>query len=648
MVDNPAQPTVQLTAPTGTAAYNIKGHTLHSVLNIPIRMKLPYQPLDENKLNTLRAKFERLQILVIDEISMVDKKLLAYINGRLKQIKGSRNKLFGGVSILAVGDFFQLPPVRKQKPLCVFEDTVFDLWKDNFQKHELHEIMRQKDDRDFALLLNRLRIKTKETKLSDHDLDTLKSVEKDSNEQPDNVLHVFGTNALVNQHNATMLLKQCSDTISIEAEDYSKDARTGRMCKKAHPLTGSNDDLKDILSIGIGARIILTRNIDVADGLVNGAFGTVSAIITNPPGSKHVSLVCVHFDNPDTGSQRKTQTIAPLGSVTIERSEEPMRYKNATRRQFPLKLAFACTIHKVQGFTASAATVSLKKIFEPGMAYVALSRTTSLKGLHILDFDQEKIYCNEEVLQAMESMPTLDVSHVRPLLYDSQCDGCLCIVHHNIEGLTSHFADIQSNAEMEKADFICLSETMLGQNNKDNELQLSGYKLHRRDRIDCYQSNCPWMSSFKGGGIAVYVKSHVPASNYQPLSHLKNLEYIALQTEEPVQMIVICIYRPPQHVMSHFLLVIEAMLNVLACEKGRCIVIGGDFNENLLSASKTPIKQLMEKHGFTQLITQPTTSSGTLLDAVYVRDPYPLTAGVLQSYYSYHDPTYCAVKLEKI
>lgn len=98
---------VLLTAPTGIAAYNLHAATIHNTFSIGIDVRLPYTPLGEDKLNCLRAKYSDLQILIIDEISMVDQNLFAYIHGRLRQIKQSGDfSPFGNVSIIAVGDFF--------------------------------------------------------------------------------------------------------------------------------------------------------------------------------------------------------------------------------------------------------------------------------------------------------------------------------------------------------------------------------------------------------------------------------------------------------------------------------------------------------------------------------------------------------------
>uniref|UniRef100_A0A9J7WXW9 ATP-dependent DNA helicase n=1 Tax=Cyprinus carpio carpio TaxID=630221 RepID=A0A9J7WXW9_CYPCA len=381
-----SNPTVLLAAFTGTAAFNISGKTLHCLLKLPRSLKPPYQGLG-NSLDEIRADFSNAHILIIDEISMVSKQLFAYVNWRLQQIKGNQ-KPFGGLSVLAVGDFFQLPPLGRAKPLCVYEDHVPDFWKDHFQMATLTQIMRQKDDLAYAELLNRLRVKQKHEKLTDEDKCMLEAVTRSSSKEcPTHVLHIFATNKEVDKHNTEAISLCFSNILNIDAHDYKKDPRTGEMKRQAAPFKGDNGDLIDTLQIAIGARVMLTRNIDVEDGLVNGTFGKVAKIITQNRNSvMFVHLIGLHLDNVN----------------------EPLKRKGTVRRQFPMKLAFACTIHKVQGMTTDCAVISLKHIFEAGMAYVALSRTTSLSGLHIVDFDEKKIFCDPEISVSLENMPKAD------------------------------------------------------------------------------------------------------------------------------------------------------------------------------------------------------------------------------------------------
>ena len=137
---------VLLTAPTGVAAFNINGMTLHSALLLGCSKYSGFQPLSHDRLNTLRSKLSRLMLLIIDEVSMVGSNMLLEIHKRLQQIKGvSDDTVFGGVSILAVGDLYQLPQVGQAPLFSTVSDSYAQfygsgsLWVDEFQMIELTE-----------------------------------------------------------------------------------------------------------------------------------------------------------------------------------------------------------------------------------------------------------------------------------------------------------------------------------------------------------------------------------------------------------------------------------------------------------------------------------------------------------------------------
>ncbi|XP_065942484.1 uncharacterized protein [Magallana gigas] len=322
---NPDDISVLLTAPTGVAAFNIGGATIHSTFAIPGNSALPleYQPLGDDKLNTLRTKLGQLKLLIIDEISMVDKKLLTYIHGRLRQIKQTGDYTpFGNVSVLAFGDFFQLPPV-KGKPLFI-HDCYFDLWNDSFKVVTLTEIMRQKEDKQFAELLNRCRIKVKKENLSSEDKDLLQSRE---NDEIINALHIFSTNAQVNEFNAHALASLCSNNeielTVLRAEDCIKQ-KSSRGEEKGNTLSSVKNQFRLVKELQIcdGARVMLIYNIDIADGLVNGAFGTVTKLLHGKSANaSEVKLVEVCFDNKSVGKRRGTKVNNEI-RVLIERVEE--------------------------------------------------------------------------------------------------------------------------------------------------------------------------------------------------------------------------------------------------------------------------------------------------------------------------------------
>ncbi|XP_061127516.1 ATP-dependent DNA helicase PIF1-like isoform X3 [Syngnathus typhle] len=449
--------TVVLAAFTGTAAFNISGATLHCLLKLPRSLKPPYHGLG-NKLDEVRAELSIAEILIIDEISMVSKDLFAYVNARLKQIKGI-NLPFGGMSVLAVGDFFQLPPVRQSKPLCVYDPTRPDHWRDDFKKITLTAIMRQKDDVAFAELLNRLRVKEKSDELSEMDRALL---------------------------------------------------ATRTLCRLTRMTTRKTKELAEW------------------QGLCNGMFAKVVKLV-NYPNEARVQKLGLELDHV-------SNTARAANPVYIDRLEEKLNKAGVTRRQFPIKLAFACTIHKVQGMTTSQAAVSLKGVFEHGMGYVALSRVTSLSGLHILHMDERRLHANPQITAALAEMAEDSLESVMPLLRvmpSVDRANHLVVVHHNTEGLSCHVQDIVSHHELLFADVLCFTETHLQGSVADGRACLEGYMMFCRNRSDSY-TNCPDLATKRGGGVGICVKSHIVAQEKKYVQGVTDIEFVVVMLGSPV------------------------------------------------------------------------------------------------------------------
>ncbi|XP_062611086.1 uncharacterized protein LOC134272924 [Saccostrea cucullata] len=303
-ITSPDSVSVLLAAFTGTAAFNIGGNTIHHLFSLPKYMSLPYEPLKEQSLSEMRVQIGDLQILVIDEISMVYKRLLYYVHERLVQIKKSKEP-FGGVSVIAVGDFYQLPPVKQRKDERLYKDNALypvDYWVDFFKVVDLTEIMRQREDIPFATALNSLRTRLVKQPLEEK----ISSILNDCvREGPENVLHVYATNDEVNSYNLSMLRRTCSDLVEIDAQDFSKDRTTGKLILRSKPITRSKtDNLSSSLLLGINAKVMLTRNCNVDDGLVNGVMGQISHFVYS---QKHdantVVAVAVIFDNVNVGKK---------------------------------------------------------------------------------------------------------------------------------------------------------------------------------------------------------------------------------------------------------------------------------------------------------------------------------------------------------
>ncbi|XP_024116598.1 uncharacterized protein LOC112138269 [Oryzias melastigma] len=635
-----SNPTVLLTSFTGTAAYNINGTTLHSLLKLPRSLKPPFQGLG-NQLDEVRAELLNAEIIIIDEVSMVSKPLFAYVDARLKQIKGIQRP-FGGMSVIAVGDFYQLPPVRQSKPLCVYDPSQLDLWQENFQMITLTEIMRQKDDTAFAEMLNRIRVKEKSDVLSDADRALLAQTITEPENCPLDALHIFATNKQVSSHNSVTLSRLHANTIEIPADDFKKDPRTGRMARLDKPFKGGKNELADTITVAEGARVMLTRNIDVHNGLVNGAFGKLVNVITSDS-DQRVIKVGLKMDNDTAGGQSDNV-------VYVERVEENLKQKGVVRRQFPVKLAYACTIHKVQGMTTTKAVVSLKHVFEAGMSYVAISRVTSLNGLFLLDFDESKIYANTEVTAALDTMRQANLDDMMPLLLLKDTVSrpeTMTIIHHNTEGLPAHICDIKNHHELHLADVLCLTETHLQGSFVAESLHLEGYSMFSRNRYLSY-TNHPQLAKRRGGGVAIYVRNHITVTEKRYINNVTDLEFVVLKVEAPVTAFIVSVYRPPDYCLTSFLTNLESLLYSLELLEIHPIIVSGDFNVNVLVDKNTPVLQLFQTRGYAQVITEATTEKNTLLDLMFVSRPQQcLQSGTMKSYYSYHEPVFCIMSFDR-
>ena len=470
--ENADMPVVIQVAYIGTAAFNIDGQTIHSAFNIS---KFSGDFLSEDAANTLRSKLHDLQLLIIDEVSMVSTKLLNTIHCRLQQIKrpSQPNSVFGNISVLAVGDFYQIPPISG-KSLVSVNKSLTDLWC-LFSIWTLHEVVRQRGDDKFTEMLNRIRTQPQNQQLKQEDMEFLRSrlVSEISPDFPRHILHIAPLRRQRDAHNAEMLklISEKQTLYEIEAVDICHDKKTQKTYRRNDPLKVEDATIPAHFSVCVGTRIMLTMNLDVSDGLTNGAIGTVSAIIPGHMPLGQPAAICVVFDNEKVGIKSRSKNKPPphvdQRSTVITPVTEVIQSSpyEVTRHGYPFILAWSVTMHKVQGITTDKALVSLKGIFKPGMAYVALSRVTSGKGLYLLDsdFDLNVIYSNPNVKKQLDSMPKADSLPEWKILFKADeitvDPETLILASHNCEGYLPHLQDIKQNNFLQRADIIALQET---------------------------------------------------------------------------------------------------------------------------------------------------------------------------------------------
>jgi len=348
-------------APTGVAAINVGGQTIHSFFRLPPKI------IQKDTIKRLKDKslVENLDMVIIDEVSMVRSDLMDGIDYALRLNRGKMKMPFGGVQMVFFGDLFQLSPVVENEAKELLEERYSSpyffsakVFNDcNIRSIELSTIYRQKDSL-FMELLNRVRNKeyTKE------DLDTLnKRVQKDTLvSKKDATVILTTTNSLANTINKARLSKLPGKEITFEA------VATGKFEEVAYPCPTS-------LKLKKGAQVILIKN-DPAKQWVN---GTLAKVVTLSNDSIVVDINGRTCDVPIV----KWQKIEYSYNEDEDKIEDEVVGAFA---QYPIKLAWAITIHKSQGQTFDKVIIDLGNgAFTHGQLYVALSRCTCLDGIRL-------------------------------------------------------------------------------------------------------------------------------------------------------------------------------------------------------------------------------------------------------------------------
>ena len=382
---------IAITAMTGCAAIllNPNARTLHSWAGIGLGKgdvdELVYK-IQKNK-NSWNA-WKKLDILIIDEISMLSPTLFEKLNTIGKRIR--RNQApFGGIQLILSGDFFQLPPIEEKKFL--FESDIFLRSLDNIVI--LDTIYRQKSDTVwFSILQNIRKGIVKESDLSILYERLIEKKNDDTNIDEDQidvskacVLYPINRKVdFMNEHE----LKSLGQPIQ-EYKFYIKNPKNIRILDSQIENFMAQSGIIDIIKLAKGAHVMLTRNIDIENGLVNGSQG----IITNFDPNNYPIVKFINIKQPIT--------IVPFEYSCDEINDND----TFSIFQLPLKLAWAVSIHKVQGHNLDCALMDLgSNIFECGQIYVALSRIKTLKGVYLSSFDPQKIKINQTVVDFYESI----------------------------------------------------------------------------------------------------------------------------------------------------------------------------------------------------------------------------------------------------
>jgi len=361
---------VAITASTGIAATHIGGTTIHSWSGIGAREVLDQYALDSIASNEkIVRRVKKANVLVIDEISMLDGRVLDMVESVCRTIK-QKGEAFGGMQIILVGDFFQLPPIagRGEMSRFAFESRAWD--SSRFLTCYLTEQHRQEDE----LLLGLL------SAIRKNDVDeshyTLLSEQTEIAFPDVEPTKLFTHNSDVDNMNISRLRE-----LTTEGRTFKMDSKGS---KPVLMTLVKNCLSPEVLEIRKDAMVMCTKN-NFEAGYVNGTLGRV-----------------VSFD-PDDGypiietSDGRQITIAPQ-QWSIQEDDKVL----AQITQVPLRLAWAITVHKSQGMSLDAAEIDLRNAFTYGQGYVALSRVRTLAGMKVIGLNSQALLVDPRVIHKDE------------------------------------------------------------------------------------------------------------------------------------------------------------------------------------------------------------------------------------------------------
>lgn len=393
---------IVLCSPTAIAALNIGGVTLHSLFKLPIMSFITDEQLFRMNRKTVWSVIKAMDILIIDEVSMVRPDVLDAVDKVCKRIRRN-TKAFGGIQVVLIGDLYQLPPVINSESKHIFEaiygtdDPYFfdsDIYKSTkFEHIEFSKVFRQQDDKLLKHLIHIRTNKNIESALKYFNKNEIKNKTKFKN-----AVTITPYRAIADSINKKNLAK-------LKTEAYTFTAQLSGTFEKFSET--SYPAAKDLV-LKEGALVIFNKN-NTDKNWVNGTVGIIDRIESEFIYVKKLpseEIVCVERETwEDKKYDVELNQIYNIEKDIFEEKEKIIETITGQFKQFPLQLGYAMTIHKAQGKTLDAVNIDLDRgTFAPGQLYVALSRTRRKEDMNIIsEITKNDIIFDKRVQEFLEN-----------------------------------------------------------------------------------------------------------------------------------------------------------------------------------------------------------------------------------------------------
>ncbi|MBP9822019.1 MAG: helix-turn-helix domain-containing protein [Candidatus Pacebacteria bacterium] len=409
-----------ITASTGIAATHIGGMTIHSWSGIGIHHSLDMQDIRRvASAKHIGKRIRETNVLIIDEVSMLAPKTLDMVEAVCREARQSYEP-FGGLQVILVGDFFQLPPIIKRKTeedpdqIVLLDEPEARFSYDSSAWTRSRPIIcylseqHRQDDKDYLGVLSAIRNNTFSMKHVAHVEKRRTTYDKVPTDAP----KLFSHNVDVDLVNNDMLSQLPGEVMEFPMRTYGPSPLVATLIKGCLS--------PEFLNLKIGASVMFTKN-NPRGGFVNGTLGTVEG-----------------FREDDNYPMIRTRHGRLVTAEPMEWGISEGGVSKATITQFPLRLAWAITVHKSQGMSLDEAVMDLSDVFEYGQGYVALSRVRRLAGVHLIGWNQRAFQVHPDVItkekefqlasatsqEEFANMPEDEVQK-RQVNFILKCDGSL-------------------------------------------------------------------------------------------------------------------------------------------------------------------------------------------------------------------------------